>query len=112
MSDIVTTDERVRRHFEFLRGKEARFLPRYNMMIGYAYGYAEAALEAGREDLAAPKADWLMVNARKHGQLIEESPGAGDAWLPNGGHSEACAYVGGIGPKCTCSSTETKESTG
>lgn len=24
-------------------------------------------------------------------------------WQPNGGHDSDCAYVGGIGPNCTCS---------
>lgn len=26
-----------------------------------------------------------------------------DAFPPNGGHTESCAYVGGISSRCTCS---------
>lgn len=70
MSQIRTTRRKVTQWFEFLAALEKGFLPRFNLMIGYAYGYAEGALAAGREDLAAPKVEWLMLTARKHGALL------------------------------------------
>ncbi len=71
MGEMVTNAQ-VEGWFRFLRDREMRFRPRFNTMVGYAYGYAAAAREAGREDLAAQKIEWLAMSARKHGALVEE----------------------------------------
>lgn len=72
MNDTRPTNAQIEGWFRFLRDRETRFRPRFNIMVGYAYGYAAAALDAGREDLAAKKVDWLATSARKHGALAEE----------------------------------------
>jgi hypothetical protein len=42
--------------FPFLRDRvEEEGTPQFNLMTGVAYGYADAMLEAGREDLAQAK---------------------------------------------------------
>jgi hypothetical protein len=74
VSDSVATNAQVEDWFRFLREREDRFLPRFNAMVGYAYGFAAAARECGREDLAAKKVEWLRSAARKHGALVEDEP--------------------------------------
>ncbi|MFD4397289.1 hypothetical protein [Kitasatospora sp. NPDC058478] len=58
--------EEVDRWFVFLRDRsdEGLFSPRENVMLGYAYGYAVAMVEAGAETLAREKLNWLMEQAR------------------------------------------------
>lgn len=98
MSESISLRAQADAWFGFLRDREGSFRPRFNTMVGFAYGYALAALDVGRLDVAQKKVEWLMVSARKHGALFEE--------LPNGGHLDGCAYVGGISARCSCSAIE------
>ncbi|MFI9845177.1 hypothetical protein ACIHFD_49720 [Nonomuraea sp. NPDC051941] len=45
------------------------------IMAGYAFGYAQAALEADRPDLAQPKIDWIVHHRESaEGQQTEQDP--------------------------------------
>ncbi|MEU9214484.1 hypothetical protein AB0D27_43125 [Streptomyces sp. NPDC048415] len=51
--------------FGFLSDRQAESTPPANIMIGYAYGYAEAMLLADREEPAREKLDFMIRAAEK-----------------------------------------------
>lgn len=51
--------------FQFLSDRQAESTPPANIMIGYAYGYAEAMLLADREEPAREKLDFMIRAAEK-----------------------------------------------
>jgi hypothetical protein len=58
---MSNTREQLDAWFRFLRDRaEEKGTPQFNLMVGFARGYASAMLEAGHESLAQEKLTWLI----------------------------------------------------